>query len=266
MSALDPVPDSLPGPPDDLPEVRPRRWRIGVGAAVVLVLGALGATVLVNALTPVGASTIIAPSAGAGGGSSAGSGAGSGPGSSAGAGSSGGAVSAGSTVGGDASGGAAGADAGGSAGEPLLVHVLGAVAAPGLYRLDSGARVVDAVAAAGGFTAEAERSSVNLARPEVDGEQLRVLAVGEQAPPDAGGADAGGAGGSAGSGGAQAPIDLNRADAAQLDELPRIGPATAARIIAYRDENGPFTAVDDLLEVPGIGAKTLDGLRDLVRV
>jgi competence protein ComEA len=217
---------------DDLPEVRPRRLRIGVGAAVVLVLLALAIAVLVGALAPVGATSVIAPSA-AGTTSAVGRGA---------------VASSDSTAVADQPDGAA-----------LLVHVLGAVAHPGLYRLDPGARVVDAVTAAGGFSAEADRASVNLARSVADGEQLRVLAQGES-PPAAAGAEGGVQGAATG------PLDLNHATLAQLDELPRVGPATAQRIVAYRDENGPFTSVDDLLEVPGIGAKTLDGLRDLVRV
>jgi competence protein ComEA len=160
----------------------------------------------------------------------------------------------------------------------LLVHVLGAVASPGVYELDEGARVVDAVAAAGGFGEQADQGSVNLARPLVDGEQLRVLAMGEVPPASAGGAGSGtgassagaGGGGGTGEGGAAAAsggkVNLNAATELDLDALPRIGPAMAARIIAWRTENGPFTAVDDLLQVTGIGDKTFEGLRDLVTV
>lgn len=140
----------------------------------------------------------------------------------------------------------------------LFVHVSGAVAAPGLYRLTDGSRVVDAIAAAGGFADGADEAGVNLARPMSDGEQLVVPVVGAEAPdgPD------GGAGGSGGDG----KIDLNRATAAELDTLPRIGPALAARIIEWRETNGRFTSVDDLLAVPGIGDKMLEALRPLVRV
>lgn len=144
-------------------------------------------------------------------------------------------------------------------GEELYVHVLGAVEHPGLYVLDPGARVVDAVAAAGGTAADADVGAVNLARPVADGEQLVVPVIG--APP----VEAPGAG-AAGGGPAGGIIDLNAADQAQLETLPRIGPALAERIVAWREENGRFRSVDDLLAVPGIGEKLLDGLRDGVRV
>jgi competence protein ComEA len=136
------------------------------------------------------------------------------------------------------------------------VHVSGAVTAPGLYVLAAGARVVDAVAAAGGFAADADQSAVNLARPVADGEQLHVRAQGET--PDAGG----GAAAPAGDG----RVNLNTADVAALDTLPRIGEAMAQRIIDWREQNGRFTSVEDLLAVPGIGEKMLEALRDLVVV
>lgn len=142
----------------------------------------------------------------------------------------------------------------------LYVHVSGAVAAPGLYVLEDGARVIDAVARAGGFDQAADEGAVNLARQLVDGEQLHVPAEGES--PSPAGGDAVSGGGSAGGG----VIDLNTADAAALDTLPRIGPALAQRIIDWREANGRFAAVDDLLAVPGIGDKVLESVRDLVRV
>lgn len=135
----------------------------------------------------------------------------------------------------------------------LYVHVAGAVATPGLYVLAAGSRVVDAVAAAGGFSPDAERSSVNLARPVDDGEQLLVPAVG---------AIAEGAVAPAGDG----RIDLNTADVSALDTLPRIGEAMAQRIVDWREANGRFTSVEDLLAVAGIGEKMLESLRDLVTV
>lgn len=144
---------------------------------------------------------------------------------------------------------------------PLLVHVLGAVASPGLVVLAPGARVVDAVAAAGGFTADADPAGVNLARLVADGEQLVVLAVG-QAPSEAPAAS-GASGGAAGAG-VDGVVRLNSADAAALDTLPRIGPALAQRIIDWRDANGPFTSVDQLLEVAGIGDAVFSGLVDRV--
>lgn len=135
----------------------------------------------------------------------------------------------------------------------LYVHVSGAVDRPGLYRLDSGARVVDAVTAAGGFADDADRSAINLARPISDGEQLHIAVVGEA--PETGAPVAG-----------VGRVNLNTADAAALDTLPRVGPAIAERIIAWREANGRFTSVDDLLSVPGIGEKMLAGLKDLVTV
>ncbi|MET0782721.1 MAG: helix-hairpin-helix domain-containing protein, partial [Leifsonia flava] len=125
-------------------------------------------------------------------------------------------------------------------------------------------RVMDAVAAAGGFAATADPGGVNLARELSDGEQLVVPAVGEVPPPSAVAPGAsGGAAGGAASGG---PIDLNRATVADLDTLPRIGPALAQRIIDWRDANGGFSSVDELREVSGIGDKTFESLQDLVTV
>ncbi|MCK8465764.1 ComEA family DNA-binding protein [Microbacterium sp. KSW4-16] len=141
----------------------------------------------------------------------------------------------------------------GSTGE-LYVHVLGAVAAPGLYVLDPDARLVDALAAAGGTTDVADLAAVNLARLLEDGEQIIVPTVGAAAA-ESGAAPAG-----------DDRIDLNTADQAALETLPRIGPALAARIIAWREENGRFRSVDDLLAVPGIGEKLLAGIRDGARV
>ena len=142
---------------------------------------------------------------------------------------------------------------------PLYVHVSGAVISPGIYVVNAGSRVVDAVALAGGFDQTADEGAVNLARPLVDGEQLRVPVVGEAVQ----GADGASGGAAADPDGL---VDLNKADAAALDTLPRIGPALAQRIIDWREANGGFTAVDDLLAVPGIGDKMLEALRDLVRV
>jgi competence protein ComEA len=137
----------------------------------------------------------------------------------------------------------------------VYVHVAGAVAAPGLYVLPANARVVDAVAAAGGLADDADGAAINLARTLADGEQLHVPRLGESPPLT-----------SAQSAPGEGRVDLNTADASLLDTLPRIGPALAERIIAWRDENGRFTSVEDLLAVPGIGDKMLEALRDLVTV
>ncbi|KAA9111592.1 ComEA family DNA-binding protein [Microbacterium rhizomatis] len=139
----------------------------------------------------------------------------------------------------------------------LYVHVSGSVVAPGLYVLAGDARVVDAVAAAGGFADGADTNGLNLARPLSDGEQLHVPSVGEVSTPAA----------PSERGGQTDPrVNLNTADATQLDALPRIGPAMAERIIQWREANGRFTSVEDLLAVPGIGDKMLESLRELVTI
>ncbi len=136
----------------------------------------------------------------------------------------------------------------------VTVHVVGAVAAPGVVSLPPGARAVDAVQAAGGATSVADLERVNLARVLSDGEQVLVPAVGEAG-------SLGGAGVSA-----DGVLDLNAADAAALDGLPRIGPVLAGRIVAWRTAHGRFSSVDELGEVPGIGPALLAGLAGLVRV
>jgi competence protein ComEA len=155
---------------------------------------------------------------------------------------------------------ASGSGAGAGADTTILVHVLGAVSDPGIVELAPGARVVDAVAAAGGLAGDADAGGVNLARVLVDGEQLVVPKVGEALPPAA--AATGGQAGAAASGGGR--VSLNQADVAALDTLPRIGPALAQRIIDWREANGPFTDVSQLLEVTGIGDAVYSGLVDLV--
>jgi competence protein ComEA len=182
---------------------------VRVGAAVVLVLVALGAAVLVAALAPKGSSLEV--------------------------------------IDGPQTPETSGPES------VVLVHVLGAVARPGLFELAEGARAVDAIAAAGGFLETADQAALNLARPVADGEQLYVPVVGEVPPPSAGGETGG-------------KVNINTADAAALDTLPRIGPATAAHILEWRETNGRFTAIEDLMNVPGIGEKTFDGLRELITV
>ena len=141
----------------------------------------------------------------------------------------------------------------------ILVHVAGEVRRPGIVTLQAGARVSDAVAAAGGLRRSGSVGATNLARFVVDGERIEVGA--ESAPVGPG---PGGAPGSAGSPGA--PIDLNTATVEQLDTLPGVGPVTAAKILAWRAAHGRFTVVDELAEVPGIGPATLADLRPHVRV
>lgn len=151
----------------------------------------------------------------------------------------------------------------------VVVHVAGAVTAPGVVELPAGARVAAAIEAAGGAEQDAELAAVNLARPVQDGEQVYVPRAGEAEP----GAEAGAAGESPAGGavpGAPAAdggvVDLNTADLAALDTLPGVGPAIAQRILDWRDANGPFHSVEELLEVSGIGPATFERLRELVRV
>lgn len=141
----------------------------------------------------------------------------------------------------------------------LLVHVAGAVVAPGVYQLDTGARVDDAVRSAGGPVADAELDGLNLAAPLVDGQRVYVPVVGEIDPATV-------PSGVAPVDGVVTPVDLNSATVEQLDSLPGIGPATAAAIVDDRDRNGPFSSVDDLERVPGIGPAKLAALLELVTV
>ncbi|WP_431247415.1 helix-hairpin-helix domain-containing protein [Leifsonia xyli] len=150
-----------------------------------------------------------------------------------------------------------------AAGGRVLIHVTGAVRKPGIVSLGVGSRVVDAVAAAGGLTDDADPAGVNLARPVADGEQLVVPRQGEApAPAPATGSGAAGAAGA----GAGASVNLNTATQAELETLPRIGPALAQRIIEWRQANGRFAQPTDLLKVSGIGQKLFDGLKDRVVV
>jgi competence protein ComEA len=142
---------------------------------------------------------------------------------------------------------------------PLVVHVVGAVRRPGVVTLPPGSRVADAVRAAGGMRKGGRLGGTNLARPLVDGERVEI---GGEA------AGAGTAGGTLPGGPPGVPgtaLDLNRATAEQLDQLPGIGPVTAAKILAWRAQHGRFSSVDELAEVPGIGPKTLEELRPHVR-
>jgi competence protein ComEA len=147
------------------------------------------------------------------------------------------------------------ATAGPAAEGDVYAHAAGAVARPGVYRLAPGSRVTDLVDAAGGLAADAAPDHLNLAAPVTDGQQVYVPRVGEAAPPGPPGAST-----------PAGPLDLNTATADELDELPGVGPATAQAILDHRERNGPFRAVEELLEVRGIGEAKLEALRDLVRV
>jgi competence protein ComEA len=149
----------------------------------------------------------------------------------------------------------------------IVVDVVGAVQRGGVVHLAAGARVVDAIAAAGGATADADLTRLNLAAPLADGSRVAVPRFGAAAPaidPTAvSGAAPSGADGAPSS---AAPVNLNSANTEQLEALPGVGPATAAAIISDREAHGPFLTVNDLGRVRGIGDAKLEQLRDLVAV
>jgi competence protein ComEA len=139
----------------------------------------------------------------------------------------------------------------------VLVDVAGWVRRPGVYEFTEGARVIDAIDAAGGARSGALLEALNLAAPLTDGTQILVPREGQEgvAPaPVTGGAVAGGL------------VNVNSAIATELEELPGIGEVIAQRIIDYRTENGPFSTVDELLDVSGIGDAILESIRELVTV
>lgn len=156
----------------------------------------------------------------------------------------------------------------------MVVHVAGAVVVPGVHSVPVGARVHDAVVAAGGARHDADLDRLNLAAPLVDGSRVYVPMIGElasplpagdgSAPVIAGGQANPGPTGSGPINGGGASLSLSTASSAELQSLPGVGPSTAEAIIAHRDANGPFTTVDQLLDVRGIGPAKLSAIRDLV--
>lgn len=175
------------------------KLRIGAGAAVVLVIGAVAGAAITNAVQPAPAAQLsIAES---------------------------------------------------SESAELYVDVQGAVERPGIVVLTSGARVMDAIAAAGGLSDDAAAGSVNLAREVQDGEQLLVPDIDSAAAADD-----------------DALLSINQATAEELQSLPGIGPSLSAAIVAFRDEHGPFTQLEQLDEVPGIGPALMTRLSALVRL
>jgi competence protein ComEA len=197
------------------------RLRLGLGAGVVLVLLLAGVAVIVTAVAPHGSTaTVAAPSARP------------------------------RAVQTDSPGGASGNA------PTAFVHIVGQVAKPGLYELAAGSRIVDAVAAAGGFTPTADQAGLNLAQVVTDGQQIVVAVQG--AAPAAGVTTAGG------TAGAGAVVDINSADAAALETLDGIGPALAQRILAYRTAHGGFRSVNDLQNVTGIGPKKFAAIKSSI--
>jgi competence protein ComEA len=148
----------------------------------------------------------------------------------------------------------------------LLVHVAGWVVRPGVYELRQGDRVIDAIERAGGARRGADLRSINLAAVLVDAQQIVVMKAGSGTSATSTGPVATGAGGSSGSTPGQELIDLNTATPEQLETLPGIGEVLAQRIIDYREEHGPFSSIDELLDVSGIGDARLEDLRSEVTV
>jgi len=148
--------------------------------------------------------------------------------------------------------------------QPMVVYVTGAVVRPGVYSLPQQSRLLDALQAAGGPTDNADMSQVNIAEMLEDGQKIEIPGAGEIATPVFILDDNGLLGTATPVTGAL--ININTADAALLDTLPGIGPSTAQKIIEYRDQNGVFATVEDLLKVPGIGPSTLENLRPLITV
>jgi len=141
----------------------------------------------------------------------------------------------------------------------LVVHVDGAVAVPGVHEVVPGSRVIDAIEAAGGLTADADRARLNLALLVEDEQRVWVPRVGEEEPAVV--APSGGGGSS--SGGDARLVDINRASAFELEALPGIGPSLAATIVEHREREGAFSSVDELLDVAGIGPAKLEQLRPM---
>lgn len=152
----------------------------------------------------------------------------------------------------------------------LSVHVVGEVANPGLYEVDAGSRVQAAIDAAGGFTNDANQGSVNLAHEIVDGEQIVVASKNASAAGASGAGSAGtassGTSASGASGASGGLVNINTADIAGLSSLSGIGEATAKKIIADREKNGPFKTTKDITRVSGIGDKKYEAIKDSITV
>lgn len=223
---------SEPGATDEAPAPSGIRMRVGLGAGVVLVLAAAAVAVVISAVSAHPASASPANYSSSNG-----------------------------SYSGDATSSttAPAADLGddpSSASSSAFVQVVGQVQKPGLYELPAGDRIVDAIAAAGGFTAKADQASLNLAQVIADGQQIVVGVKG------AASVAAGSATGAAGT----SQVDINTADATGLETLDGIGPALAQRILAYRTAHGGFRSVNDLQNVTGIGPKKFAAIKSSVTI
>ncbi len=143
--------------------------------------------------------------------------------------------------------------------KPMIVHITGAVPRPGVYALPQGARVQDGISAAGGFLAEAEKTNINLAQALEDGEKIDIPFIEGASPvlvtplPEVETITT-------------ELVNINTASIAELDTLPGIGPTTAQKIIDYREQNGPFVNIEDIVNVSGIGPASYERLKDLITV
>lgn len=212
-------------PHSEMPVTRVR-WRIGVGAAIVVALAVCAIVVVGNMFTSPVVTTVPGEVESTTGGEQ---------------------ISEAVTI--------------SEKGAGLLVHVIGAVREPGIYEVPAGSRVVDATMAAGGLTEQAQTCGVNLARLVNDGEQISVP-VGDNGNCSVATSDAATSGATTQSAGAL--VSLNSGTADDFDTLPGIGPTLAGRIVDWRAANGSFTSIDQLGDVSGIGDKLFAGIRDLV--
>lgn len=143
--------------------------------------------------------------------------------------------------------------------KPVIIHITGAVPRPGVYALPQGARIQDAISAAGGFLAEAEKSQINLAAVLEDGEKLDIPYLEGASPvlttplPEVVTSTT-------------ELININTASAAELDTLPSIGATLSQRIVEYREQHGPFLTIEDIIDVPGIGAGNFERFKDMITV
>jgi len=149
--------------------------------------------------------------------------------------------------------------------EPIRIHVAGAVVRPGVYSLEEDSRVEDAVDAAGGFVVEADKNALNLAARLEDGERLDIPYVAGYVPEEQEGFVVVTEGTPSPLAGDEL-VNINTASLEELDKLPGIGRTTAQKIIDYREENGPFVSIEEIVNVSGIGPATFEEIRDLITV